>query len=137
MGHSYPMTIDTSAIIAIFLDEPERVEFTHRIIEAPRRLLSAVSLLEVSMVLVSRRGVEAELEIEGFIRRLALDVVSFDEQQCALARTAFRRYGKGRHPAALNFGDCAAYALSRWSGEPLLFKGTAFGATDVNSARPT
>ncbi|MCW5965018.1 MAG: type II toxin-antitoxin system VapC family toxin [Bryobacterales bacterium] len=129
------MTIDTSAIVAILLDEPERVEFTHRIIQAPRRLLSAVSLLEIGMVLVSRRGDVADLEIEQFIHRLSLEIVGFDEQQCALARRAFRRYGKGRHPAGLNFGDCAAYALSRWSGEPLLYTGTDFASTDVSSAR--
>ena len=78
------------------------------------------------MVLVGRRGEDAEADLERFVHRLSLEVVSFDERQSALGRLAFRRYGKGRHPAGLNFGDCAAYALARWSGEPLLYKGTDF-----------
>lgn len=75
------------------------------------------------------------MDLEWFLRRLSLEVVSFNAEQSALARLAFRRFGKGRHPAGLNLGDCAAYALSRWSGEALLYKGTDFGATDVVSAR--
>lgn len=120
------MTINTSAIVAILLDEPERAEFIRLIVQAPRRLVSAISLLETGMVLVGRRGEDAEADLERFVHRLSLEVVSFDERQSALGRLAFRRYGKGRHPAGLNFGDCAAYALARWSGEPLLYKGTDF-----------
>ncbi|MCU0228170.1 MAG: type II toxin-antitoxin system VapC family toxin [Bryobacterales bacterium] len=128
------MTIDSSAIIAILLDEPERAEFIHRIVEAQRRLLSSVSLLEAGMVLMHRRGDDAELDLERFVHRLSVEIVSFNAEQSALARLAFRRYGAGRHPAGLNFGDCAAYALAKWSGEPLLYKGTDFRATDVLSA---
>jgi ribonuclease VapC len=70
-----------------------------------------------------------------FLLRTSAEIVAFDSEQLSLARRAFRRYGKGRHPAGFNFGDCAAYALAQWSGEPLLFKGSDFAATDVPRVR--
>lgn len=71
------------------------------------------------------------MDLDQFLRRAGIEIIPFDEEQLAIARSAFRRFGKGRHKACLNFGDCAAYALAEWSGEPLLFKGNDFAATDV------
>lgn len=130
------MTLDTSAVLAILQDEPERTEFVSRIEQAPRRLMSTVSVLEAAMVLEGRRGEDAGLDLDLFLLRASVETVPFDAEQLQLARTAFRRFGKGRHAAGLNFGDCAAYALAQWSGEPLLFKGDDFAATDVDRAHP-
>lgn len=129
------MTVDSSAVLAVLQDEPERGEFAALIAEAPRRLISTVSVLEAAMVLEGRRGPDAGLDLDDFLRKAAVETVAFDEDQLRLARTAFRRFGKGRHPAGLNFGDCASCALAQWSGEPLLFKGTDFASTDVARVR--
>lgn len=128
------MVIDTSALLAILLDEPERVRFTGLIEADPRRLVSAASVLEASMVLEGRLGSGAGGDLDLFLHRASVETVPFEGQQLVLARAAFRRYGKGRHAAGLNFGDCIAYALSRWAGEPLLFKGADFAATDTRTA---
>lgn len=125
------MTLDTSAVLAILQDEPERIEFAWLIENASRRLISSVSVLEAVMVLEGRRGEDAGSDLDLFLRRASVETVAFDEEQLFVARSAFRRFGKGRHPAGLNFGDCAAYALAQWSGEPLLFKGKDFMASDV------
>jgi ribonuclease VapC len=125
------MTLDTSAVLAILQDESERAAFVALIEAAPRRLMSAVSVLEAAMVLEGRRGDDAGTDLDLFLQRASIETVPFDPEQLAVARAGFRRFGKGRHPAGLNFGDCAAYALAQWSGEPLLFKGTDFAATDV------
>jgi ribonuclease VapC len=129
------VTLDTSAVIAILRDEPERAEFLLLIEQASRRVISAVSVLEAAMVLESRIGSDAGSDLDLFLRRASVEIVPFDEEQLALARAAFRLFGKGRHRAGLNFGDCASYALAEWSGEPLLFKGTDFADTDVVRAR--
>jgi len=126
------MTIDTSAVLAIMQDEPERERFAALIENAPRRIMSAVSVLEASMVLAARRGPDADAQLDLFLSRGGIEVIPFDDEQLGWARRAFQRYGKGRHRAALNFGDCIAYALAQFSGEPLLFKGTNFSATDVS-----
>jgi ribonuclease VapC len=125
------VTLDTSAVVAIFREEPERAEFLSLIDQASRRVISAVSVLEAAMVLEGRSGSDGGSDLDLFLSRASVEIVPFDEEQLALARTAFRLFGKGRHRAGLNFGDCAAYALAEWSGEPLLFKGTDFSATDV------
>jgi len=125
------MVIDTSALFTILLDEPEAVSFATAIETDPVRLLSAVSLLEAAMVLESRKGDSGGRELDILLHRVRIDVVPFDADHAELARSAFRRYGKGRHPAGLNFGDCCAYALSVTAHEPLLFKGDDFGKTDV------
>jgi len=125
------MTLDTSAILAVLLDEPERAAFVSRIEQADRRLVSTMTVLEAAMVLEGRKGTDAGHDLDVFLERGAVEIVPFDGEQLAYARTAFRRFGKGRHSAGLNFGDCASYALAQWSGEPLLSKGTDFGATDV------
>lgn len=125
------MVIDTSALAAIFFGEPERQKFLEAIASAPTRMVSAATILETGIVLESRLGDEAGREFELFVIRAKLEIVPFDEEQAELARSAWRRFGKGRHPAALNYGDCFAYALSKWSGEPLLAKGADFESTDV------
>ena len=125
------MTLDTSAILAVLLDEPEHAQFVDRIEQADRRLVSTMTVLEAAMVLEGRKGDDAGHDLDLFLERGAIEIVPFDQEQLAYARTAFRRFGKGRHSAGLNFGDCASYALAQVSGEPLLFKGTDFGATDV------
>ena len=130
------MTLDTSAILAILLNENERPEFISRIEAEERRIISAVSILEASMVLEGRRGDDAGTDLDLFLRRASIETVPFDQEQLVIARTAFRRFGKGRHVAGLNFGDCASYALAQWSGEPLLFKGADFAATDVIRSNP-
>jgi ribonuclease VapC len=129
------VTLDTSSVLAIMLEEPEIDEFSELIAGANRRIISTVSVLEASMVLEGRMGVDATMKLDLFLHRASIEVVPFDIDQLGVARLAFRRYGKGRHPAGLNFGDCAAYALSQWTGEPLLFKGGDFAVTDVASAR--
>jgi ribonuclease VapC len=125
------MVIDTSALVAIFLAEPERKALVERIIEAGTRLISAANALETGIVLEARRGESAGREFDLFLVRAALQIVAVDFEQVEIARSAWRKYGKGRHPAGLNFGDCFAYALAKSSGEPLLAKGTEFGLTNV------
>lgn len=129
------MTLDTSAILAILQDEPERAEFLSLIERASRRLISTVSVLEAAMVLEGRKGEDAGADLDLFLHRASIEAVAFDEEQLLAARSAYRRFGKGRHAAGLNFGDCAAYALACCSGEPLLSKGTDFAATDVARVR--
>jgi ribonuclease VapC len=125
------MVIDTSALLAIFLAEPERKPFLKLMIDAPSRLISAANVLETGIVLEARRGEAAGRDFDLFVVRANLEVVSVDGEQVEVARSAWREYGKGRHPAALNFGDCFAYALAKSYGEPLLAKGTDFAQTDI------
>jgi ribonuclease VapC len=125
------MVIDTSALLAIFLAEPERKPFLKLMIDAPSRLISAANVLETGIVLEARRGEAAGRDFDLFVVRANLEVVSVDGEQVEVARSAWRKYGKGRHPAALNFGDCFAYALAKSYGEPLLAKGTDFAQTDI------
>lgn len=128
------MILDTSALLAILLDEPERRDFVACIESEAVRRASAASVLEASMVLEARFGPAAEGDLDLFLHRAAVEIVPFDQDQLAMARSAFRRFGKGRHPAALNFGDCISYALARALDEPLLFKGSDFRQTDVTAA---
>jgi ribonuclease VapC len=125
------MVIDTSALLAIFLAEPERKPFLDSIFQAETRMISAANVLETGIVLEARRGESAGREFDLFLVRANLQIVSVDSEQAEIARSAWRKYGKGRHPAALNFGDCFAYALAKVQGEPLLAKGTDFAKTDV------
>jgi ribonuclease VapC len=125
------MVIDSSALIAILRNEPEGDAFRRSILRAEVRLLSAVSKLEASMVAIGVGDPAGALDLDDLLRELTVVVVPFDEHQADIAREAFARYGKGRHSVGLNFGDCAAYALAVAEAEPLLFKGTDFGATDV------
>ena len=125
------MVIDTSAVLAIFLGEPERKQFLDAILEAARRQISAATVLETGIVLESKRGESAGREFDLFVVRANLEVVAVDAEQIEIARSAWRSFGKGRHPAGLNFGHCFTYALARSSGEPVLAKGRDFATTDI------
>ncbi|WP_036488192.1 type II toxin-antitoxin system VapC family toxin [Myxosarcina sp. GI1] len=126
------MVIDSSALIAIFGDEPERPDFNRQIAAASRRLISAASVLETSIVLENRFGEEAYRELDFFLLKAAIQIYPFDAEQLEIARRAYRQYGKGRHRAGLNYGDCFSYALAKHTGEPLLFKGNDFSQTDID-----
>lgn len=125
------MVIDTSALLAILQNEPERRSFNLAIEAAERRLMSTAIYVECSMILESRYGAEGVRDLDHFSARAQLTIVPVDAEQARIARDAFRKYGKGRHRAALNFGDCFSYALSRTIDEPLLFKGNDFPHTDI------
>jgi ribonuclease VapC len=125
------MVIDTSALTAILLDEAEAERIGIAIEDDPVRLLSAASLLETSIVIETRFGEAGGRELDLLVHRAKIEIASVDAVLTEVARAAFRKWGKGRHPAALNFGDCFSYALSKTSDEPLLFKGDDFGLTDV------
>jgi ribonuclease VapC len=125
------MVIDTSAALAILLQEADAESYARAIGEDPRHLMSTFSLLETSVVIAARKGPAAVHELDLLIHRAHIEVVSFNIEQAEAAREAWMRYGKGRHPAALNLGDCCSYALSQISGEPLLYKGSNFSQTDV------
>ena len=128
------MVIDTSAMAAILLGEEEALALSQAIATDPRRLVSAFSLLEAGIVVEARKGPSAGRELDLFLHRCRADIVPLTESQAEIARAAWRRFGKGRHPAGLHLGDCAAYALSRTSGEPLLCKGEDFPKSDVRLA---
>ena len=125
------MVIDTSAVLAIFLGEPERKQFLDAILEAARRQISAATVLETGIVLESKRGESAGREFDLFVVRTNLEVVPVDAEQIEIARSAWRTFGKGRHPAGLNFGDCLVYALAKSLGESVLAKGGDFALTDI------
>jgi ribonuclease VapC len=127
------MVADTSAILAILLNEPDAVVFATAIEGADTRLISAGTLLESSLVVEARFAEAGGRELDLLLHRAEFEVVPVDSDQVELARAAYRRFGKGRHPAGLNFGDCFAYALAVSLGEPLLFKGGDFRLTDVSS----
>jgi len=130
------MVIDTSALLAILQDEPERRRFNEAIELADSRRISAATFVEVSIVIDSRLGAEGLRDLDRFIERAEIEVTPVDVEQARAAREAFTRFGKGRHAAGLNFGDCFSYALSRVLGEPLLYKGEDFIRTDVASFIP-
>jgi len=125
------MVIDTSALLAILQDEPERRTFNEAIEAADARAMSIATFVEVSIVIESRYGAEGIRDLDLFVERAAIELADVTLAQGHAARRAFARYGKGRHAAGLNFGDCFAYALAIERSEPLLFKGDDFGKTDV------
>lgn len=131
------MVVDTSAVLAILQLESEAESFATLIEEASTRLISSVSVLEAGIITEVRKGKSGAQELDTFLHEAGLTVQAFDAEQADLARDAYRRFGKGRHEAALNLGDCAAYALAKLSGEPLLYKGNDFPRTDVVAARLT
>jgi ribonuclease VapC len=128
------LIVDSSALLAILLSEPEEGRLSAAILADPAPLVSAVTLLETSMVFEARVGPRGAIELDSFIAHFDIQPVPFTPEHAGIARDAFRRYGKGRHPAGLNFGDCMAYALAKASGEPLLFKGEDFSRTDIATA---
>ena len=125
------MIIDSSAILAVLQGEPEARNFVRIIHESLTNAISVATLFEASMITLSRRGEVGLEELAGFLARAGVQEIQVSTEQGRLALDAFRRFGRGRHPAALNVGDCFAYALARSRGEALLFKGDDFSATDV------
>jgi ribonuclease VapC len=128
------MIVDSSAMVAILLAEPEGQRLDVALVGSGACRISSAGFLEASMILQARKGADGVRDLDLLMARLRIEIVAFTESQARLARTAFVRYGKGSHPAQLNFGDCMAYALARETGEELLFKGTDFGLTDIAAA---
>lgn len=125
------MVIDTSALVAILRNEPERKQLVLAFEQAEHRVLSAVSFVETSIVIGSRYGPEGLRDLDLFIGKARIEIVSVDEDQAQIARRAFIQYGKGGHPARLSLGDCFAYALAKTLREPSLCKGGDFVRTDI------
>ena len=125
------MVIDTSALVAILLQEPGADRIAAAIEAGSPRMLSAASLQEASIVVESRKGEAGGRELDLLIYRAGIEVIAVDPDQAELARAAWRQFGKGRHPARLNYGDCFAYALAKQRGLPLLYRGDDFARTDI------
>jgi ribonuclease VapC len=121
--------VDTSAVLAIFFEEPEAPRFAAVLATPGRKLISAANYLECAIQL-DNTAEGASLELDAFLQDAGIEVAAVTHSQAQAARLAHRRFGRGRHPAGLNFADCFAYALARESGEPLLFKGEDFSRTD-------
>jgi len=128
--------IGSSATLAILQNEPEPGSCNQAMQSAEFRLLSAASLLELSIVLEARFGADGQGDLDLFVSAAEIEVISFDRDQAERARMAFRRFGKGRHRAGLNLGDCFSYALAQSRAAPLLYKGDDFIHTDLASAIP-
>ena len=128
------MIIDTSAVVAILLAESDATHLEQAIAKAWPRRMSAVALLETTMVVEARSGPSAGQDIDLFLHEAEIELAPVTPEHVEAARHAWRRFGKGNHPVALNFGDCFAYALAETTGEPLLFKGEDFTRTDVAQA---
>lgn len=125
------IVLDASAVIAILLGEPAAASLAEAIRRSAPRLLSAASLVEASHVVESRKGEAGGRELDLLIYRAGIEIVPVDAVQAEVARAAFRQFGKGRHPAGLNYGDCFSYALAKVSEAPLLFVGEDFSRTDL------
>jgi ribonuclease VapC len=126
------MVVDTPVLIAILLLEPEAERFTRTIADARPRLISAANLLEAGIVIEGHLGRGAGGDLDDFVADVRLEIEPVTVDQVRIARQAYRTYGKGNHPAALNFGDCFAYALAKATGLPLLYKGNDFAQTDIS-----
>jgi ribonuclease VapC len=130
------MVVDSSAVVAVLLAEPDAARFSQALADAQVRLLSAVTRVELSFVIEGRKRAAGRADLERFLREGEFEVVSVTPQHAEIAIAAFRRFGKGRHKAALNIGDCFCYALAIAMDEELLFKGDDFILTDVRPALP-
>ncbi|HXT80604.1 MAG TPA: type II toxin-antitoxin system VapC family toxin [Acetobacteraceae bacterium] len=130
------MVVDTSALVAVLLREPDAERFDRALAETPVRLISAVTRVELSFVIESRKHGAGRADLERLLRAGEFEVASVTSDQAEIAIEAFRRFGKGRHRAGLNIGDCFAYALAVATGYPLLFKGNDFAHTDIRPALP-
>jgi ribonuclease VapC len=130
------MVIDSSAVAAILFDEPEAPALERLIADDPIRLMSVATLLETTIVVESRLGEAGGREFELWLHHAGVIIVPVDAEQADAARRAWRRFGKGRHPAGLSYGDCFSYALDFTRGEPLLFKGDDFTRTDLVRRTP-
>lgn len=125
------MVVDTSAALAILFAEADALDYANAMEAAPQRLMSNVTAFECTMVAFARGGDSLLRSLDQLLFEADIDFRSFDAAQSAIARDAFIRFGKGNHPARLNFGDCCSYALSKMTATPLLFKGADFRLTDV------
>jgi ribonuclease VapC len=130
------MVVDTSALVAILFGEPDAERFARALGDASARLLSAVTRVELSFVVEGRKGDTGRADLELLLRDGGFDVIAVTSQQAEIAIEAFRRFGRGRHPAALNIGDCFSYALAVAIDDSLLFKGDDFAQTDIRPALP-
>jgi ribonuclease VapC len=129
------MIIDTSALVAILLGEPEAELFALAIAQSPRKLIGAFTALETGIVIEAKRGDLGGREFDLLIHKAKIEIIPLTDEQLEIARSAWRKYGKGRHPAGLNIGDCCSYALAKCADEPLLFKGGDFSQTDIEPVR--
>ena len=125
------MVVDTSAVIAILFNEPETESFVRALADDSKKMISAFNALESAIVIEAKKGEAGGRELDLLLHRARIEIISLNSDQVELALTAWRKYGKGNHPAGLNIGDCCAYALAKYSGEPLLFKGKDFSQTDI------
>ena len=128
------MIVDTSAVIAILFEESEAERCHQAIAQAPHSRMSVANFLEAAMVLEGRSGLESGRDLDDYLQEAMIELEPVTVEQAHAARRAWRRFGKGNHPAGLNYGDCFAYALAEVTGEPLLFKGQDFALTDVEVA---
>lgn len=125
------MIIDTSAVLCILQAEPEARAIARALVRDGARQLSAGNFLEAGMLIQARYGDEGSRDLDLLLAKLKIQIAVFTVTQAEIARRAFHQFGKGRHPASLNFGDCIAYGLAKDTGEPLLFKGEDFSKTDI------
>ena len=130
------LVVDTSALIAILLREADADMYSRSLHQAPHAVMSAVTRVELSLVIEGRYGEAGRSDLERALRDARIEVVVVTLQQTEIAIEAFRRFGRGRHRAALNIGDCFSYALAKSTGLPLLFKGGDFALTDIRPALP-
>jgi len=128
------VVVDSSVLIAILLAEPEAEDYAKRLIDTDDIYISAVSIVESSMVIEYKKGEQGAMQYDELLKIIVPTIVAFDSEQAKLARAAWRQYGKGRHPAKLNFGDCCSYAVAKYLNKPLLFKGDDFSKTDLIQA---
>lgn len=125
------IVVDSSALLAIFLDEPEQQKFSIAILSSDEIIMSAPNFVETAIVIEARYGIGGTADLEFLTSKLNIKIVDFTQRQSAIAVKAFRNYGKGKHPAGLNICDCYAYALAKDYDVPLLFKGNDFSKTDI------
>ncbi|MEW5741508.1 MAG: type II toxin-antitoxin system VapC family toxin [Myxococcota bacterium] len=126
--------IDSSALLAVALGEADAASFVERLVEPVRKVVNAATLFEAAIAAERRAGIEGRERLDRLVERVGPEVVPFSQELLGWAREAFRRFGKGRHPAGLNLGDCIAYATARHEVLPLLFKGDDFPRTDIEPA---
>jgi ribonuclease VapC len=131
------MVIDSSALLAILFGEPEADAFIEALAAPDRKFMSAMNKLEAMIVVEARKGASGASSLIKLLAAADIEIIPFDSGQSEIAMSAWRQYGRGRHPAGLNLGDCAAYALASTLNEPLLFKGGDFSKTDIATATPS
>ena len=128
------MIVDTSAVLAVLFDEPDAERYVTTLASAARNRMSVANFLEAAIVIEGRAGEEGGRHLDALVERAPIELVEVTVDHARAARSAWRRFGRGNHPAGLNFGDCFAYALADTSGEPLLFKGSDFALTGIQTA---